>query len=559
MKPIWIVDDDQSIRFVLEKALAREGLPVRSFTNPRDVLLALDDDEPQVLVSDIRMPGGSGIDLLSKVKARLPGLPVIIMTAYSDLDSAVSAFQGGAFEYLPKPFDLTKAVELIRRAVDESLREEVVDERVAQMPEMLGQAPAMQDVFRAIGRLSQSNVTVLITGESGAGKELVARALHKHSPRGNGPFVAINTAAIPKDLLESELFGHERGAFTGAQTMRRGRFEQADGGTLFLDEIGDMPFDLQTRLLRVLSDGQFYRVGGHHPLKSNVRVIAATHQNLEDRVRQGVFREDLFHRLNVIRLRLPALRERREDIPTLARFFLQKSAKDLGVEAKRISEAALACLQRFDFPGNVRQLENICHWLTVMAPAQVVEVKDLPPELMAGAGQPTMHGGHVVEAPPAVEVPVEAPAPVVEPVPSWPPVAPPVAVAPESPADQAARVQGLSSPSARTGVPSTVSPTMSSFEQPHGVAGGTVGLAGSNGAAVPAAGVRWLADLEREAKARLEAGQHDVWDSLTRQFEAQLIHTALELTRGRRIEAAQKLGIGRNTITRKIQELGLDD
>ncbi|MBA3591258.1 sigma 54-interacting transcriptional regulator, partial [Methylibium sp.] len=327
MKPIWIVDDDQSIRFVLEKALAREELPVRSFSSARDLLAALESgDTPQVLVSDIRMPGGSGIDLLATVKAQLPGLPVIIMTAYSDLDSAVSAFQGGAFEYLPKPFDLTKAVELIRRALDESLREEVADERLAQMPEMLGQAPAMQDVFRAIGRLSQSNVTVLITGESGSGKELVAQALHKHSPRGElgnkGPFVAINTAAIPKDLLESELFGHERGAFTGAQTTRRGRFEQADGGTLFLDEIGDMPFDLQTRLLRVLSDGQFYRVGGHNPLKSNVRVIAATHQNLEQRVRQGAFREDLFHRLNVIRLRLPALRERREDIPSLARSFL---------------------------------------------------------------------------------------------------------------------------------------------------------------------------------------------------------------------------------------------
>ena len=390
MKPIWIVDDDQSIRFVLEKALAREQFATRSFSNPRDVLAALDDDEPQVLVSDIRMPGGSGIDLLGKVKARLPGLPVIIMTAYSDLDSAVSAFQGGAFEYLPKPFDLNRAVELIRRAVEESLREEVRDLGNAEMPEMLGQAPAMQDVFRAIGRLSQSNVTVLITGESGSGKELVARALHKHSPRGdagsNGPFIAINTAAIPKDLLESELFGHERGAFTGAQTMRRGRFEQADGGTLFLDEIGDMPFDLQTRLLRVLSDGQFYRVGGHQPLKANVRVIAATHQNLEQRVREGAFREDLFHRLNVIRLRLPALRERREDVPSLTRFFLAKSAKELGVEAKRITESALERLMAFDFPGNVRQLENICHWLTVMAPAQVIEPKDLPPELMAGAG-----------------------------------------------------------------------------------------------------------------------------------------------------------------------------
>jgi two-component system nitrogen regulation response regulator GlnG len=558
MKPIWIVDDDQSIRFVLEKALAREGLPVRSFTNPRDVLLALDDDEPQVLVSDIRMPGGSGIDLLSKVKARLPGLPVIIMTAYSDLDSAVSAFQGGAFEYLPKPFDLTKAVELIRRAVDESLREEVVDERVAQMPEMLGQAPAMQDVFRAIGRLSQSNVTVLITGESGAGKELVARALHKHSPRGNGPFVAINTAAIPKDLLESELFGHERGAFTGAQTMRRGRFEQADGGTLFLDEIGDMPFDLQTRLLRVLSDGQFYRVGGHHPLKSNVRVIAATHQNLEDRVRQGVFREDLFHRLNVIRLRLPALRERREDIPTLARFFLQKSAKDLGVEAKRISEAALARLQGFDFPGNVRQLENICHWLTVMAPAQVVEVKDLPPELMAEAVKVSMHGAGLPEAPPALESLVDVPVLPVEPAPAWPPVASPATAAPEVAIEHAARANGLVPPAAAAswgGLPSATSVG----EQQHGAASEAEGLGGSNGSALSANGVRWLADLERDAKARLEAGQHDVWDSLTRQFEAQLIHTALELTRGRRIEAAQKLGIGRNTITRKIQELGLDD
>src|SRR5687767_13595051 len=381
MKPIWIVDDDQSIRFVLEKALAREDFSVRSFTNPRDVLAAMEDEAPQVLVSDIRMPGGSGIELLTKVKERQPGLPVIIMTAYSDLDSAVSAFQGGAFEYLPKPFDVPKAVELIRRALDESMREDVRDERMAQMPEMLGQAPAMQDVFRAIGRLSQSIVTVLITGESGSGKELVAHALHKHSPRAAGPFVAINTAAIPKDLLESELFGHERGAFTGAQTTRRGRFEQADGGTLFLDEIGDMPFDLQTRLLRVLSDGQFYRVGGHNPLRANVRVIAATHQNLEERVKLGAFREDLFHRLNVIRLRLPALRERREDVPALARFFLQKSAKELGVEAKRLSEAALARLTAFDYPGNVRQLENICHWLTVMAPAQVVDANDLPPEL----------------------------------------------------------------------------------------------------------------------------------------------------------------------------------
>ncbi|HET8694390.1 MAG: nitrogen regulation protein NR(I) [Burkholderiales bacterium] len=517
MKPIWIVDDDQSIRFVLEKALTREDFPVRSFTNPRDVLAALDDEEPQVLVSDIRMPGGSGIDLLSKVKAKYPGLPVIIMTAYSDLDSAVSAFQGGAFEYLPKPFDLPKAVELIRRAVEESVREDVLDERLTQMPEMLGQAPAMQDVFRAIGRLSQSNVTVLITGESGAGKELVARALHKHSPRANGPFVAINTAAIPKDLLESELFGHERGAFTGAQTMRRGRFEQADGGTLFLDEIGDMPFDLQTRLLRVLSDGQFYRVGGHHPLKSNVRVIAATHQNLEDRVRQGVFREDLFHRLNVIRLRLPALRERREDIPTLAKYFLQKSAKDLGVEAKRISDTALAKLSHFDFPGNVRQLENICHWLTVMAPAQVIEIKDLPPELL----ESRLTGAPLSDGPAPAAVPVAA-------LTSTP-------ATPEPVDDEA----GISQSTAEV-------PPLPFVHKIDGMA-------------TAASGQGWIKDLEREARARLESGQTDVWDVLTRQFEASLIHTALELTRGRRIEAAQKLGIGRNTITRKIQELGIDD
>ena len=516
MKPIWIVDDDQSIRFVLEKALAREQFAVRSFSSGREVLAALDDDEPQVLVSDIRMPGGTGIDLLAKVKARLPGLPVIIMTAYSDLDSAVSAFQGGAFEYLPKPFDVPKAVELIRRAVEESLREDVRDTGSSQMPEMLGQAPAMQDVFRAIGRLSQSTVTVLITGESGSGKELVARALHKHSPRANGPMVSINTAAIPKDLLESELFGHERGAFTGAQTMRRGRFEQADGGTLFLDEIGDMPFDLQTRLLRVLSDGQFYRVGGHQPLKSNVRVIAATHQNLDERVRLGAFREDLFHRLNVIRLRLPALRERNEDIPMLTRFFLQKSAKELGVEAKRITDAALERLKDFDFPGNVRQLENVCHWLTVMAPAQVVEAKDLPPELLAQAGP---------RAAPVAAEPATAPVAAAE--------------RPSPPAVVAAATTGQG-PVA--GLTSAETP---GDEVAAGVSGGV--------------GQHWLGDLEREARGLLEAGEPEIWDTLTRKFEAQLIHTALEITRGRRIEAAQKLGIGRNTITRKIQELGLDD
>ncbi|MDP9932321.1 nitrogen regulation protein NR(I) [Variovorax paradoxus] len=509
MKPIWIVDDDQSIRFVLEKALLREDLPTRSFTNTREVLAALElaeDDEqqgPQVLVSDIRMPGGSGLDLLDKIKAKHPGLPVIIMTAFSDLDSAVSAFQGGAFEYLPKPFDLPRAVELIRRAVDESQREEVAEERMVAAPEMLGQAPAMQDVFRAIGRLSQSNVTVLITGESGSGKELVARALHKHSPRANGPFVAINTAAIPKDLLESELFGHERGAFTGAQTMRRGRFEQAEGGTLFLDEIGDMPFDLQTRLLRVLSDGHFYRVGGHNSVKANVRVIAATHQDLEQRVKLGGFREDLFHRLNVIRLRLPALRERGEDVPALTRHFLQVSARQLGVEPKRISDAALAKLAAFSFPGNVRQLENICHWLTVMAPAQLIEAKDLPPEVMAAAGGPP---GQATEASGAAM-----------------PAQPAPQLSPSIPERETAPAGAPSEP--------------------------TEGLVGASS---------WESGLEIEAQALLAAGRTDVWDVLSRRFESRLILTALANTRGRRIEAAQKLGIGRNTITRKIQELGIE-
>ncbi len=513
MKPVLIVDDDQSIRFVLEKALLREDLPTRSFTHPREVLQALEsggeDGGPQILVSDIRMPGGSGLDLLTEVKARHPGLPVIIMTAFSDLDSAVSAFQGGAFEYLPKPFDLPKAIELIRRAVQESQREQVAEEGMNAAPEMLGQAPAMQDVFRAIGRLSQSNVTVLITGESGSGKELVARALHRHSPRGelgnNGPFVAINTAAIPKDLLESELFGHERGAFTGAQTMRRGRFEQAEGGTLFLDEIGDMPFDLQTRLLRVLSDGHFYRVGGHNAVKANVRVIAATHQDLEQRVKDGVFREDLFHRLNVIRLRLPALRERREDVPMLARHFLQQSALQLGVEPKRISDTALAGLAAFSFPGNVRQLENICHWLTVMAPAQLIEPKDLPPEVilaLAGAS------GEAPTADTAVATPAAAyPSPL------------PTATA--------------------GGVPMAV---------PVGTSAGLVGASGTD----------WENALQAEALALLASGRTDVWDELSRRFESRLILSALSNTRGRRIEAAQKLGIGRNTITRKIQELGLE-
>jgi two-component system nitrogen regulation response regulator GlnG len=460
MKPVWIVDDDRSIRWVIEKALSREGIAFNSFSSAQDALDALSGGTPEVLVSDIRMPGLSGLELLNAVKQRHPAVPVIVMTAYSDLDSAVAAFQGGAYEYLPKPFDVDQAVELIRRALDESRRETQAVESVLEPKEILGQAPAMQEVFRAIGRLSQSNATVLITGESGTGKELVARALHRHSARAQKPFVAINTAAMPKDLLESELFGHERGSFTGAQQQRRGRFEQAEGGTLFLDEIGDMPPELQTRLLRVLSDGSYYRVGGHQQIRANVRVIAATHQNLEHRVREGTFREDLFHRLNVIRLRLPNLRERSEDIPLLARHFLAASAKSIGVEPKRLSEDALAHLARLEFPGNVRQLENLCHWLTVMAPGQVVEVGDLPPEF-------------------------------------------------------------------RDDVPNTTSD--------------------------------WLGALEQEVERRLFRGETGILDALSRQFERALIMRALARTGGRRIEAANLLGMGRNTITRKIQELGIED
>ncbi len=460
MKPVWIIDDDRSIRWVFEKALTRENIAFKTFSSADEALGALGSETPQLVVSDIRMPGESGLELLQQAKQRYPHMPVIIMTAYSDLESAVAAFQGGAYEYLPKPFDVDHAVELIRRAMEESTRQDDVVEIAGAEPEILGQAPAMQEVFRAIGRLAQSHATVLITGESGTGKELVASALHRHSPRAAKPFIAINTAAIPKDLLESELFGHERGAFTGAQTMRRGRFEQADGGTLFLDEIGDMPADLQTRLLRVLSDGQFYRVGGHQPIKSNVRVIAATHQDLEVRVKQGLFREDLFHRLNVIRLRLPPLRERREDIPLLAKHFLAKSARELGVEAKRLTDVALKFLSAQDFPGNVRQIENLCHWLTVMAPGVSVDVNDLPSELRLEAGA--------------------------------------------------------------------------------------------------AVGENWITALEREVANALNRGESSLMDVLGPQFEKALITRALAHTGGRRIEASLLLGLGRNTLTRKIQELGLD-
>lgn len=462
MTDVWIVDDDRSIRWVLEKALTRENIDCVSFGSADEALEKLGTGAaPRVLVSDIRMPGASGLDLLHQVKQAHPDLPVIIMTAYSDLDSAVAAFQGGAFEYLPKPFDVDQAVALVRRALEQVTPQSGAPTAEPVAPEILGQAPAMQEVFRAIGRLAQSHATVLINGESGTGKELVARALHRHSPRREGPFIALNTAAIPRDLLESELFGHEKGSFTGAAAQRRGRFEEAAGGTLFLDEIGDMPAELQTRLLRVLSDGQFYRVGGHQPLRANVRVITATHQNLEQRVKEGLFREDLFHRLNVIRLRLPPLRERREDIPALARHFLVSSAQQLGVEAKRLTETTLKFLQAAPWPGNVRQLENLCHWLTVMAPGQQIEIDDLPAEMR-------------------------------------------------------------------------------------------------NADVAPGA-ADWQVLLAATADELLATQPGTVWANLTLVLEATLIRRALAATGGRRIEAAQLLGIGRNTITRKIQELGLND
>lgn len=471
MKNVWIVDDDRSIRWVLEKALQKADIPCKTFSEAESVLQAIKKEQPALILSDIHMPGKSGLEMLAEIKKSYPKLPIIIMTAYSDLDSAVASFQGGAFEYLPKPFDIDKAIELVRRATEESEEEEQTPaEETAS--EIIGKAPAMQEVFRAIGRLSQSKATVLLTGESGAGKEVVARALHKHSPRSNAPFVAINMAAIPKDLMETELFGHEKGAFTGASAIRHGRFEQAEGGTLFLDEIGDMPAELQTRLLRVLSDGYYYRVGGHQSLKANVRIIAATHQNLEAMVRENRFREDLYHRLNVIRLRLPPLRERPEDIPLLVNHFLQKSAENLGVEPKLMSEEAMEFLKRFPFPGNVRQLENLCNWLVVMAPSRHIRVTDLPEEVRNGEAEKVHKNGEVSGSTPA--------------------------------------------------------------------------------------GGSWEELLKGEVKEMLKNQSPDLMKQLADTFESIVIGTALEYTHGRRVDAATRLGIGRNTITRKIAELKLE-
>jgi len=383
---VWVVDDDRSIRWVLEKALQKASIHARCFSSAGGLLDALEQGKPDAILTDIRMPGMDGLELLRQLQIKQPQLPIIIMTAHSDLESAVSAFHGGAFEYLPKPFDVDDAVDLVRRACAQSQRarqEHGQPETPGKTPEIIGEAPAMQEVFRAIARLARSHITVLINGESGTGKELVARALHRHSPRADKPFIALNMAAIPRDLLESELFGHERGAFTGAQARRAGRFEQADGGTLFLDEIGDMPADLQTRLLRVLADGEFFPVGAHAPVKVDVRIIAATHQNLDTLVAEGRFREDLFHRLNVIRIHLPPLRERRQDIPLLLNHFLKEASQELKVETKVLLQEVEDYLGRLDWPGNVRQLENTCRWITVMAAGKEVHLDDLPPELLS--------------------------------------------------------------------------------------------------------------------------------------------------------------------------------
>lgn len=461
---VWIVDDDRSIRWVLDKALTSAGIESTAFENGEELLRQIKREQPDVIISDIRMPGIDGLEMLSQLQLSHPQIPTIIMTAHSDLDSAVASYQGGAFEYLPKPFDVDEAVALVRRAVEHAEEQRgskpvVVDEKET---EIIGEAPAMQEVFRAIGRLSHSNITVLINGESGTGKELVAHALHKHSPREAAPFIPLNMAAIPRDLIESELFGHEKGAFTGAQAARRGRFEQADGGTLFLDEIGDMPAETQTRLLRVLADGEFYRVGGHTPVKVDVRIIAATHQNLEELVKQGKFREDLFHRLNVIRVHIPSLSQRREDIPRLVRHFLARSARELDVEPKVLRPEAEMFLSQLPWPGNVRQLENTCRWLTVMASGREVLVSDLPPELLESSGT-------------------------------------------------AVTIQGS-----------------------------------------------WEQALRGWADQQLFAGNSGILKEAVPQFEQVLIETALKHTGGRRRDAAELLGWGRNTLTRKIKELGID-
>lgn len=460
---IWIIDDDSSIRWVLQKALAKAGHETHAFENGNRIRDLLKDTQPDVIITDIRMPGINGLDLLEILQQDHSHIPVIVITAHSDLNSAVESYRGGAFEYLPKPFDLDEAVRLVQRAVNQQPGrvEENDDDGPFESSELIGVAPAMQDVFRAIGRLAKSDVNVLICGESGTGKELVAHALHKHSLRGRKPLIAINTAAIPAELLESELFGHEKGAFTGAHERRLGRFEQAHEGTLFLDEIGDMPTDLQTRLLRVLSNGRFYRVGGRNEVEVDTRIIAATNQDLESRVKRGLFREDLYHRLNVIRLELPPLRERQQDIPLLAEYFLARCSEELKVEAKQLSQKAIERMQAFSWPGNVRQLENICRWITVMAASRKVGVEDLPSELI----EDRISTGDLND---------------------------------------------------------------------------------------------WKQPLKRTVEQGLKHGENHILRHLNQDFESVLLQTALSYTGGRKQEAAKRLGWGRNTLTRKLKELGID-
>jgi two-component system nitrogen regulation response regulator GlnG len=498
MKSVWIVDDDQSIRWVLEKSLTREMIPFKSFSNPNDVLDALEKEKPQVVISDIRMPKGNGISLLQQLKHDYPKLPVIIMTAFSDMDSAVASFQGGAYEYITKPFDIASVMTILQRAISESKNAEEVRTQFAPtglqskdiVPELIGQAPAMQEIFRAVGRLSTSNATILITGESGTGKELLARALHKHGSRANTPFMEVNLASIPKDLIEAELFGYERGAIANANTMKRGQIELADGGTLFLDEVADMPLPIQSSLLQLLEDGKFYRIGGNVQLQANVRIIASSYQNLENLVANGLFREDLFHRLNVIRLRLPSLRDRKEDIPILTQHFLAMSARQLNVKPKVLLPETIEALSKLPFQGNVRQLQSICHWLTVMISAPEIHAIDLPRDLTypPPLSKPFIsRGGDVVP----------------------------------------------------TFIESQDSRSSTHFPPTSG-------------------GGKWEHQLHMIAKKMLEDGRENVFQELLQQFEKSVIEAALETTRGRKVEAAERLGIGRNTITRKLHELGIE-
>lgn len=468
---VWVVDDDSSIRWVLERAISREGMSCKAFEHANDVLNALNTEIPDVLLSDIRMPDIDGLSLLKIIKEQYPTLPVIIMTAHSDLDAAVNAYQQGAFDYLPKPFDIDETLALIDRAIThyhEQKQPNTDETSLQSVTDMIGEAPAMQEVYRIIGRLSRSSISVLINGESGTGKELVAHALHRHSPRASSPFIALNMAAIPKDLIESELFGHEKGAFTGASQVRQGRFEQANGGSLFLDEIGDMPLDIQTRLLRVLAEGQFYRVGGYAPVKVDVRIIAATHQDLEKRVQAGDFREDLYHRLNVIRIQLPPLRDRTEDIPSLARYFLQKTAKELGVEAKVLHQQSLQIMMEYNWSGNVRQLENVCRWLTVMTASQEIMPQDLPQEI-------------------------------------------------RQPDEKAKNINRIASSQ------------------------------------------HWSQHLSLWADEALGEGKENILTDALPQFERTLLLSALAYTQGHKQDAARLLGWGRNTLTRKLKELGIEE